>query len=177
MHSMQLHCCMQCTVLITWLDTAWQVCEGSAVWLLAPALHFITENATVWARNEAALRYLHIPWQARVRCTALISAVEDTCVAYQWSVTALGGVSQLVAACLSHSSGSQPALGHRLLHCIFPVLCGCRNIPCAQGCDHNVASNARCIHQSWQSPVLSYLWHRRHFSLLKIKHYPHLQKK
>lgn len=83
------------------------------------------------AKNETALQYLHIPWQASVRCTDLISAVEDTCVAYQWSLTALGGVSQLVVACLSHSSGKPLWLQVTAVH--LPGALRCRNIPLCAG--------------------------------------------
>lgn len=83
------------------------------------------------ATNETALQYLHIPWQASVRCTDLISAVEDTCVAYQWSLTALGGVSQLVVACLSHSSGKPLWLQVTAVH--LPGALRCRNIPLCAG--------------------------------------------
>lgn len=70
MHSMQLPCCMQCTIHITWLYTAWQVCKGSAVLLLVLALHLNTSNGTQAVQNESSLcrarqpQDLHILWQS-----------------------------------------------------------------------------------------------------------------
>lgn len=114
MHSMQLPCCMQCTIHITWLDTAWQVCKGSAVLLLVLALHINTYNGTQAIQNESSLyrarqpQDLHILLTVSLRCSALISAVEDTCGLPMIS-NSQWGVSQLVVACLPLRS-KQPGL-------------------------------------------------------------------
>lgn len=100
MHSMQLPCCMQCTIHVMWLDAAWQVCMGrqqQPLWLLQQCHWSRATWGCTYRQPYSTIAYTHPP--PPPQCWDALPSLVQRCGGYLWPINHLKcRVSQLVIA-------------------------------------------------------------------------------